>query len=158
MLKIEVAHQGPCEEPCQEMGDMGHFQAFNSRATNSGSSICLIIIFLYMLFFSGMCIYDFFRCSSKMMGHGMGHSKIQKCCQMRFNKCSRGQRCRRILASNRFIVVMQVIWFLFYLEYISQLYFKTPFTYSIIYFTSSQFIQMMYQSCPSGNFQCGARN
>ena len=36
MLKIEVVHSGACEEPCAGMEGMGHFQAFNSRATNSG--------------------------------------------------------------------------------------------------------------------------
>ena len=36
MLKIEVAHSGSCKEPCEGMEGIGLFQAFNTRATNTG--------------------------------------------------------------------------------------------------------------------------
>merc|ERR1711874_342819 len=71
MLKIEVAHQGACEEPCPGMDGMGHFQAFNTRATNTG-----------------LCVHDFFRCANKMRGKGMGNTQTQTCCQKRFDACN----------------------------------------------------------------------
>ena len=36
MLMLEVAYSGSCEEPCDGMESMGHFQSFFSRATNTG--------------------------------------------------------------------------------------------------------------------------
>merc|ERR1712243_434496 len=72
MLKIEVAHSGACTEPCEEMAGMGSFQAFTSQATNNG-----------------LCIHDFFRCAKKMGSKGMGARKVQRCCQARYDKCSR---------------------------------------------------------------------
>ena len=36
MLRVLVAYSGACEEPCDGMESMGHFQSFFSRATNTG--------------------------------------------------------------------------------------------------------------------------
>ena len=35
-LSVEVSHPGACQAICPGMEGLGHFQAFNTRATNSG--------------------------------------------------------------------------------------------------------------------------
>jgi len=72
-LSLEVSHAGVCKVPCPGMEDLGQFQAFDSRATNSG-----------------LCVHDFFQCAGKLRQNGMGNSQIQTCCQTRFDTCSRG--------------------------------------------------------------------
>merc|ERR1712106_269430 len=48
-LSLEVSHDGACKVPCPGMEDLGQFQAFDSRATNSGP-----------------CVHDFFQCAGKL--------------------------------------------------------------------------------------------
>merc|ERR1711881_132950 len=71
-LAIEVSHQGACKAPCAGMEDLGHFQAFNTRATNTG-----------------LCVHDFFKCAGTLRQSGLENSQIQACCQTRFVQCSR---------------------------------------------------------------------
>ena len=53
IIRVEVAYSGACEEPCDGMGSMGHFQSFFSRATNTGLELLkqawINIIFLRFL-------------------------------------------------------------------------------------------------------------
>merc|ERR1712106_439965 len=72
-LSLEVSHDGACKVPCPGMEDLGQFQAFDSKATNSG-----------------LCVHDFFQCAGTLRQNGMGNSQIQTCCQTRFDTCSRG--------------------------------------------------------------------
>merc|ERR1711892_777455 len=39
-LSLEVSHDGACKVPCPGMEDLGQFQAFDSRATNSDDPRC----------------------------------------------------------------------------------------------------------------------
>merc|ERR1712142_550716 len=50
-LSLSVSHPGPCKNPCAGMEELGHYQAFNTKATNNG-----------------LCIHDFFTCAGKMRG------------------------------------------------------------------------------------------
>merc|ERR1711887_20334 len=45
-LSIEISHDGACKDPCPGMEGLGQFQAFNTRATNTG-----------------LCVHDFFKCA-----------------------------------------------------------------------------------------------
>ena len=72
-LKVEISHGGPCTSPCAGMEQLGHFQAFGSKATNSG-----------------LCVHDFFKCAMKLRTvMGRGNPKVQSCCQARFDQCAR---------------------------------------------------------------------
>ena len=72
-LKVEVSHPGPCTSPCEGMDQLGHFQAFGSKATNSG-----------------LCVHDFFKCAMKLREvMGRGNPRVQSCCQARFDQCAR---------------------------------------------------------------------
>ena len=53
------------------MQELGHFQAFGSKATNSG-----------------MCVHDFFTCARTLRAQAMVNSEVETCCQKRFDRCS----------------------------------------------------------------------
>ena len=72
-LKVEISHGGPCTSPCAGMDQLGHFQAFGSKATNSG-----------------LCVHDFFKCAMKLRSvMGRANPRVQTCCQARFDQCAR---------------------------------------------------------------------
>ena len=70
-LKLEISYLGPCRSPCEGMQTLGHFQAFGSKATNSG-----------------MCVHDFFTCARTLRAQARDNSEVETCCQKRFNQCS----------------------------------------------------------------------
>ena len=70
-LKLEISYLGPCNSPCEGMQHLGQFQAFGSKATNSG-----------------MCVHDFFTCARTLRAQAMADSEVETCCQKRFDRCS----------------------------------------------------------------------
>ena len=70
-LKLEMSYQGPCRSPCEGMLELGHFQAFGSKATNSG-----------------MCVHDFFSCARTLRAQARDNTEVETCCQRRFDRCS----------------------------------------------------------------------
>ena len=70
-LKLEISYLGPCWSPCEGMQQLGHFQEFGSKATNSG-----------------MCVHDFFTCARTLRAQARDNNEVETCCQKRFDRCS----------------------------------------------------------------------
>ena len=74
LLKLEISHPGPCRSPCAGMEELGQFEVFGSRATNSG-----------------LCVHDSFKCARHLRTKALSDKRVQECCQQRFQLCNRLQ-------------------------------------------------------------------